>query len=58
MSVRGKQTPAKIGLLSILLLPLALIPVAEKVKNPKVLQSTNPDLRLKGSRNTRLFSRP
>jgi len=48
MSIRGKQAPVKIALLSILLLSLALIPFAEQARKPAVLQSTNPDLRFKG----------
>jgi photosystem II stability/assembly factor-like uncharacterized protein len=48
MSIRGKQAPAKIALLSVLLLSLALVPFAEQAKKPAVLQSTNPELRIKG----------
>jgi photosystem II stability/assembly factor-like uncharacterized protein len=48
MSMRGKQAPAKIALLFILLLSLALIPFAEQAKKPALLQSTNPELRIKG----------
>ncbi len=48
MSIRGKQAPVKTVLLSVLLLSLALIPFAEQAKKPAVLQSTNPELRLKG----------
>lgn len=48
MSIRGKHAPVKIAFLSVLLLSLALIPFAEQAKKPAVLQSTNPELRLKG----------
>lgn len=48
MSIRVKQTPTKIVLLSVLLLSLALLPYAQQAKKPMVLQSTSPELRLKG----------
>ena len=48
MSMRGKRVPVKMVLLSALLLSLALLPYAQQPKKPAVLQSTSPELRLKG----------
>ncbi len=48
MSIRGKNIPARIALVSALLLSLTLLPYAEQAKNPQRVQSTSSELRLKG----------
>ena len=48
MSMRGKRVPVKTVLLLALLLSLALLPYAQQPRKPAVLQSTSPELRLKG----------